>query len=452
MDRITQQVALGTAGAGGDKYWFSQIGGAMGDFPDKSRVDSQGNVITVGWWEVSGRGYEAGVTKHDRNGNLLWQKLISSQTNAWYHDSFTDVAIDSSDNIYCSGRINSQSKAYLVKFNSSGVEQWQREYYSSSGNTYFTCIKLDSNEDPICGGWANHAGGGYAILVKYNSSGTLQWQRQQYKAGGYLSFQDIAIDSSDNIYATGAGYNNSSVYQLCLVKYNSSGSQQWQKYIYDGTISSLVNTGYCIGLDSSTNIYIGGFYNIPNTGNVSYLIKFNSSGTIQWDKYVNQGSSGGGEEASSIAVTPSGDCYLAGYGYPIKANRTEGVLYKFNSSGTLQYMRRFGQKSYSSNNMWQFRGVAVDDADENLYISGAGVEGSQGDYDWLTFKVPTDGSMTGDYMNNNVTYEAITGRSTGTRNLSSTTGVMTPQQPYHSTNNSAWTISNSSFTDSLTNL
>tara|TARA_B100000035_G_scaffold106421_2_gene90244 strand:+ start:4667 stop:6025 length:1359 start_codon:yes stop_codon:yes gene_type:complete len=452
MDRITQQVALGTANAGGDKYWFSQIGGTQGDYAEKARVDSQGNVITVGWWEVSGRGYEAGVTKHDSDGNLLWQKLISSQTNSWYHDTFRDVAIDSSDNIYCVGRVNYTSKAFIVKFNSSGVEQWQREYRSTTGDAAFSRVQLDSSENLIVVGGSSFTGGNDAVIVKYNSSGTLQWQRQQHKTSGYLSFQDLAIDSNDNIFVTGTGYTNSSNYWCCLVKYDSSGSEQWQKYLYDSSQTNALNAGRGIGLDSSGNIYIGGWINLTNVGACSYVIKLNSSGTIQWDKYVQQGSHGGGEEAIDIAVTPSGDCYLVGFGNAIKNGRTEGVLYKFNSSGTLQYMRRFGQKNYSSNNMWQFRSVAVDDADENLYISGAGVEGGQGDYDWLIFKVPTDGSMTGDYMNNNVTYEAITGRSTSARNFSTTTGSMTPQSPSHTSHTSTWYSSNSSFTDSLTNL
>lgn len=453
MDRITQLTTLGTAGAGGDKYWFSQIGGTADDYGDQAAVDSAGNVITVGWWEESGQGYNGGIIKHDPNGNLLWQKTVNSGNQNWYHDSFDDVVIDSSDNIYAVGRANtSPQRALIVKLNSSGVVQWQREYWDSSSSTYtsFTSVALDSNEDPICAGWLNPGGSSKCILVKYNSSGTLQWQRDQTKTGRYVQFLDIALDSSDNIFLTGTGHTGTYSW-LSVVKYNSSGTEQWQKYYYHYINTYALSTGRGIGLDSSGNIYVTGFYNLPNVGNVAQLMKLNSSGVLQWSYYIPQGSAGGGEEPVSLAVASNGDCYMAGMGYAIKTNRSEGMLYKFNSSGTLQYIRRFGQRDYNSNNNWQFRGIDLDSTEENLYIAGASQENSQGQNDWVTLKLPSDGSLTGDYLNNTVSYEAIS-RTPTSAGWSSTTGSMSPGTPTQSAGASSYTFSNSSYTDTLTNL
>ena len=61
------------------------------------------------------------------------------------------------------------------------------------------------------------------ILAKWDSSGTIQWQR---KIDGVTGEGGIAIDDSDNIYVSGQVSSGSKIY---WAKYNSSGTIQLQR-------------------------------------------------------------------------------------------------------------------------------------------------------------------------------------------------------------------------------
>ena len=112
-----------------------------------------------------------------------------------------------------------------------------------------------------------------------------------------------------------------------IVKYNTTGTVQWCTAI-DGTGN---DSNTAVTTDSSGNIYVSGYYTVgsptiyaasgnsttPSTSitlpNVSssaaYAIKFNSSGIPQWAIAVDSASS---DQANGIKVDPSGNVYLAG--------------------------------------------------------------------------------------------------------------------------------------------
>ena len=66
-------------------------------------------------------------------------------------------------------------------------------------------VVVDSSDNVyVCG--ESYTSGTGALIVKYDSSGTIQWQRKlggsSHSANGF----GIAIDSSDNLYITGSIY------------------------------------------------------------------------------------------------------------------------------------------------------------------------------------------------------------------------------------------------------
>ena len=136
------------------------------------------------------------------------------------------------------GNINSGGlDIFLVKFNSSGTKQWTKQLGTSSsdfgesvttdssGNIYVTGVTqggLDGN---------THLGSSDLLLVKYNSSGVKQWTKQ-FGTSVRDSGLGVTVDSSDNIYVTGStsggldGNTNAGGSDLFLVKYNSDGVKQ----------------------------------------------------------------------------------------------------------------------------------------------------------------------------------------------------------------------------------
>jgi hypothetical protein len=124
-------------------------------------------------------------------------------------------------------------------------------------------------------------------LTKYNSNGTLAWEK---------TFSDqyvfrLAMDNSDNIYASGYDYNSGGLY---LVKYSSNGTFQWQKIIADGF-------GNALATNSTGDVYVMGpdYFNGGNR-----LIKYNSGGTLQWQKTINYNFA-----SNILKVGPDGTVY-----------------------------------------------------------------------------------------------------------------------------------------------
>jgi len=102
--------------------------------------------------------------------------------------------------------------------------------------------------------------------------GELQWN---YTWAGTADdwVNDLALDSSDNLYL--AGYTKSFGAlgnDICLLKYNPTGSLQWN-YTW-GTAGH--DYSYAIGLDSSENIYLAGEIDTGLYTDV-YIVKFENS-------------------------------------------------------------------------------------------------------------------------------------------------------------------------------
>ena len=81
-------------------------------------------------------------------------------------------------------------------------------------------IEVDSDGNFYIAGMREQS---YGILLKFNNSGSLIWQRSW---GGIFGFYDLVVDSNDNIYVTGGGSSEN----IHIRKYhNHRGSISWLK-------------------------------------------------------------------------------------------------------------------------------------------------------------------------------------------------------------------------------
>jgi hypothetical protein len=138
---------------------------------------------------------------------------------------------------------------------------WQRRLSIANGLTSSKLLLDSSNNSYFL---ANEVTSTNGYLLKYNSSGALQWQRRL--AGTRLT--SIDIDSSNNIYIAG----NNSSNNLFIAKYNSSGVIQWQTKLAGATFTGLGIKYY------DSNVYVAGA-----TGSKGYMIKLPSDGSIPGD-------------------------------------------------------------------------------------------------------------------------------------------------------------------------
>ena len=380
--------AFGFLGAaGGENYWFAVLGGSALEVSYNCAIDTDENAYIFGRSTTSGSNRQT-MAKYNKNGIIQWQKQLSNNTHGGYYECWGTV--DSSGNPIA---FNSTTDGYwggavVTKLTSAGAITWQRAVGTNS-DAFADSIVTDSSGNIYATGPMS-AGSGYKLtLIKYNSSGTFQYQKITDGEG-----HGIAVDSSGNIYNGGfAG----GTYGLQLNKYDSSGSLLHQtrtngQYGYD-------TYGGKVACDSAGNSYSAGlFRQSSGTGYEFGLIKRNSSGAIQWQRVITNSASSYGMVVTNLSVDSSNNIYGTAY---TDASGTNAVIAKWNSSGTLQWQRKL-----TVSGGCQFSDVKINSTGTSMYISGYTY--ASGNYNYILLKLPTDGTKTGTYSVGGYSYTYAT--------------------------------------------
>jgi len=382
-------------------------------------ADSAGNTYVVGSNPVSGLGTGFLFAKYAPGGIIEWARTLAGANT----DVGIGIATDGNADVYVSGRTNSAgagSNDFLIaKYNSTGTIQWQR-VFGGSGDDPGRRIAIDSGNNVYVVGDTNSAGAGSAdfLFVKYDSSGTIQFQRV-LGGSGFDTGNDIAVDSSDNFYvvgntqSAGAGGND-----VLLAKYNSGGTIQWQRVL--GGTEAEQGLGVAVDLDG--NVYVSGLTTTTGAGSSDVLLaKYNSSGTLQWQRVL------GGtlqEQGNSVAVDSSNNVYVFGVTNSAGAGSNDFLIAKYDSSGTIQWQRVLGG---TGNDTGAY--IKIDSSD-NLNVIGFTNTTGAGSFDFLIGVLPNDGSLTGTYVLNgqNMIYAAST-LTAATSSLTGATSSLTSATP-----------------------
>jgi hypothetical protein len=265
-------------------------------------IDPSGNVIVTGYPRTfSSNPVESGLLtlKYDNNGNLLWDKLISG---TW---AFAVRSIvDQSGNIYVTGRAWQYTATYdfvTVKYAPDGTQLWFDTFDQNGGFHTPTSMALDqSNNLFITGGGMS----GGLITVMYNSTGVRQWVKEEPGTAG----QSIRVDGIGGIFVTGSYWSQTTGDDMMLLKYDLSGNLVWQRFYDFGNFEY----GKLINIDSQSNIFITGQGAVSEGYSVGWLTaKFDSSGNLLWyNRFkLNQG----WEEYPYFALTgPEDEIYITG--------------------------------------------------------------------------------------------------------------------------------------------
>ena len=162
----------------GDFIWAKALGGATNDCGYDITVDTSGNVYTSGIFQESeafvpgawtnlGIHWDIFVSKLDSGGNVVWFKVVSGMGSTDLYPG--GISVDTAGNVYTNG---------------------------SFANTF--------DFDPGVGTFNLTSAGEWDMYIsKLDSSGNFVWAKAM---GGALSdgASDISVDTSGNIYTTGA--------------------------------------------------------------------------------------------------------------------------------------------------------------------------------------------------------------------------------------------------------
>ncbi len=196
------------------------------------QVDSTGNIYVN---RASNSNSGALTTyKIDATPAITWQRTVSppaSPTGYTFNFPDENLAIDSAGNVYIVYSLNNTNtgnveRGYLTKYNSTGTIQWTVEIYAAIYGE-IAALAIDSADNPYI---SYGSGSSRRFLSKFNSSGTLQWSRDL--SGGTTGpyFDALATDSNNNVYAVGRTLSGTNE-RILVTKYNSSGTIQFQRTI-----------------------------------------------------------------------------------------------------------------------------------------------------------------------------------------------------------------------------
>jgi hypothetical protein len=394
-----------------DDYWWAALGktGENSTRGGGIGFDSSGNLYGMGQTKDQAGGhlnpytYEGYVWKINSSGSHQWHRVLgeSGRRNSNYDSTFFFTGeVNSSGDVYASGQIHEYNVGtndgpywcITGKWNSSGTLQWQRvlKGNGAGGTGEHSGVNgsgLDSSGNYYIFGdlWVDRD---RALIAKYNSSGTLQWYRLlDGGSGTYTRWECGHVHSNGDIYVGGISnshsYGNTTGYPL-LAKYNSSGTLQWQRYLRGVDGGNIGARFHGMDVDSDGNVYC-----VSGLG----VGKWNSSGQSQWQRQVN-----GGGGFWDCCVDTCGNVYCLDFREDLIDGDSSNdlLIAKLDTNGNGVWTRAFGNDVKSDFNTW---GSMTINDEHTLCISAStqAVYTGTSSTNSLMIKLPNDGSLTGTY-------------------------------------------------------
>ena len=370
----------------GDTLWVKKYNGSDNgnDEATDIKVDAGGNVYVTGFIKDSLTDFDIITFKMNPSGNFIWMSQYNNNT-VNNEDKGFKLEIDGSGNVYVLGNTDSNplflvnEDILLVKYSSSGVQQWVKQYNGVAN--------LEDDPSDLCylpsgkivlTGSTNNSANDDIVTIAYNTSGTQIWLKTFVGFGGGKDEPaEIEFDNNENLYIAGKtsnGLNNDGV----LIKYNSSGTQLWSS-IYDN--SAWNDKGTCLDISANGTVYFSGITESLLTSNI-FIRSISSSGGINWTQIIDGGAQLR-DEVSDLKVDNNGDIVLVGR---TEANGTNGphwnyLLLKYSSVGILWWNKIYDNGINGDDEI----NVCEIDAANNIYASGQSVSTS-GQKDIVTIK------------------------------------------------------------------
>lgn len=408
-------------------YWISTQTG-----PSPTTTSTQVYGVAV---DTSGNMYSANTLSGQRI-----QKFDSVGASQFVYQTSTidrpiAVTIDSSNGIYMLGRQSSQINN-IVKYNTSGSITWQIKIDNGGRGLEYSAIAVTGTTAVIVAGRATVDPGpgddSYGGIGSYSAStGARDWNRRT-SGTGYV-FYGVTTDPSGNIY--GAGWRSGPT-PFALKTTSTGASMTWAN---DYNVMSGMDAIYYDA--SSGNVYARGSVNA--TGSTIFVKLSPTDGSVTWAREITNFYPPG--SATNIIVTDSsGNIYLTG-----TSPSSGALIFKFNSSGTLQWQRRL-TVSPVGGNIPRFRSITL--VSSNVMALGGYFDNSSNQGVGLTVELPTDGTKTGSYVVGSFTFTYAAHNSTvSTTTVTATaSGVTLPTVSDPTTSTTAYTNSSPSVTTTTT--
>ncbi|MFX1572838.1 MAG: SBBP repeat-containing protein [Promethearchaeota archaeon] len=335
--------------------WNLTWGGAdFNEYASAIAIDTMGNIYITG---IRSLGVEQSLllVKFNNSGDHEWDNVLGD-----FNWGGSDVVVDSKNNLYVLGNNHSSMYStitYLIKYNSDGIMQWNRSY-SSGGHDLGNGLTIDANDNIYIVGYTDHGHYDYdVLLVKYNSLGEQLWNNS-WGGIGTQEGESVELDSLNNVYVTGHNGSGDTNNDIILIKFDNTGTFQWN-FTWS---NDYFERGMDLALDSLDNIYVSGRTGslIPDTQNM-VLIKFNNSGQQLWNRTWG----GSGQDyGTSIEIDSSDNVIIGGNTYSFGLGQADTALVCYNNVGVQLWNYTWGGTGYDYSTSIEI------DSSNNLFNTG----------------------------------------------------------------------------------
>ena len=255
--------------------------------------------------------------------------------------------------------------------------------YGGSGNDIIMNIDTDTAGNIYCTGYTYSEGVGGsayadAIIVKYDSNLNIL-AKKHYGGSNDTAFMGIAVDSSNNIYASGyTRAEGTGSYDALIVKFDSNLNILIRK-IYGGSQNDFF---YALSTDTLGNVICSGYTSTEGAGTPTYVdalvVKFDSNLNLIARKIY--GGATGDESFRSVTTDASNNIICSGYTVSEGLGSADALIVKFDVN-----LNIIARKRYGGTGGEYFNGVVTDTLG-NIICSGITNSEGLGSYDIIVVK------------------------------------------------------------------
>ncbi len=262
--------------------------------------------------------------------------------------------------------------------------------WGGSGPDVGNAVAADSTGNTYVAGSTSSfgAGGQDVLLIKYDPNGNLLWAKTW--GGPSTEFATaVALGTDGGIYVTGVTASfGAGWYDVFLLKFDSSGALLWQK-TWGG---NSYDAGHDISFDNAGNVLVAAesYSFVPSGDSAAAVLKFTPGGDLLWSRVWASGlpivTGPVYDGGYSLDVDGNGNIFLSGITWDYNPSSTlhnSIFVVKFDSSGNFLWNRNWA--GAGEDEAWGTKTVRADQAG-SVYVAARTAPNPCAGYDWSTCK------------------------------------------------------------------
>ena len=323
-----------------DTIWTKTFGGTNIDIGHCVKETADSGYIITGYTRSFGlfSGRNVWLIKTDKNGNEEWNNTFGGNND----EEGYSVQQTTDGGFIIAGYTKSfgagLNDVFLIKTDALGNQLWIKTFGGAQDDEGYSVLETNDGGYLIGGVTSSYGAGSRDMwMIKTDPAGNLVWQKTH---GGLSSDGAWSVDktSDGGFILTGWTFSNGpgALGNAWLVKTDSAGNQQWNRYFGGND----VDRGYAVKQTADGGYILTGYTDSFGAGLYDMLlIKTDTSGNAQWTKTFG---GTGRDYGNSVQQTSDGGFIVLGYTLSFGAGGDDVYLVKTDANGNEEWSKTFG--------------------------------------------------------------------------------------------------------------